>query len=167
METHITTTEYTYTAVFEPAEEGGYVVTFPALPAVITEGETLEEARAMAVEALHAYIESLALDGISPPLEKTLVRVRHSFGRPSRSLSNGGMARLPVVTPRQVISALGRAGFHAHHVRGSHHVLKHWSEPARRVVVAYHTKAIKRGTLLAILRQADLSVPAFRELLRR
>ena len=34
----ITTAEYTYTAVFEPAQEGGYVVYFPSLPGVVTEG---------------------------------------------------------------------------------------------------------------------------------
>ncbi len=39
--------EYRFTVVYEPAEEGGYVVTCPALSAVITQGETLEEARAM------------------------------------------------------------------------------------------------------------------------
>jgi antitoxin HicB len=28
--------EYSYTVLFEPAEEGGYVVTCPALPGVVT-----------------------------------------------------------------------------------------------------------------------------------
>ncbi len=40
----IQTEEYTYTAVFEPAEEGGYVVTFPSLRGCITQGDTLAEA---------------------------------------------------------------------------------------------------------------------------
>ena len=40
--------EYDYTVPFEPAAEGGYVVTCPALPGLVTEGDTLEEARAMA-----------------------------------------------------------------------------------------------------------------------
>jgi len=69
MERTIMAREYSYTAVFEPAEEGGFVVTFPALPGLITEGETLEHARAMAVEALHGYLESLAKDGLFPPAE--------------------------------------------------------------------------------------------------
>ncbi|MDV2480304.1 MAG: type II toxin-antitoxin system HicB family antitoxin [bacterium] len=51
--------EYTFTAVFEPAEEGGYVVTFPAIPNLATQGETLEEAREMAVDCLQGYLESL------------------------------------------------------------------------------------------------------------
>ena len=36
------TKEYSYTVLFEPAEEGGYVVTCPALPGLVTEGDTLE-----------------------------------------------------------------------------------------------------------------------------
>lgn len=45
---------YTFTMLFEPAEEGGYVVTCPALPGLVTEGDTLEEARRMAGDALTA-----------------------------------------------------------------------------------------------------------------
>lgn len=55
----ITTTEYAYTAVFEPAEEGGYVVTFPAIPNLVTEGDNLEEARAMAFDCIQGYLETL------------------------------------------------------------------------------------------------------------
>jgi antitoxin HicB len=61
--------ECNYTAGFEPAEEGGFVVTFPALPGLVTEGDTLEEARAMAIDALRGYLESLAKDGAAPPNE--------------------------------------------------------------------------------------------------
>lgn len=38
----------------EPAEEGGYVVTSPLDPFLITEGETVEEAFDNARDALHA-----------------------------------------------------------------------------------------------------------------
>ncbi len=65
----ITTKEYIYTAEFEPAEEGGYVVTVPALPGVVTQGETLEEARAMAADAIQGYLESLKEDGLPIPVE--------------------------------------------------------------------------------------------------
>ncbi len=51
--------EYTYTVLFEPAEEGGYVVTFPAIPTLATQGETLEEAREMAADCLQGYLETL------------------------------------------------------------------------------------------------------------
>ena len=54
--------EYSYTILFEPADEGGFVVTCPALPGLVTEGDTLEEARAMAQDAICGYIESLRQD---------------------------------------------------------------------------------------------------------
>jgi len=61
-----------YTVLFEPAEEGGYIVTCPALPGLVTEGDTLEEARAMAADAIRAYLESLQRDGEPIPPDKSL-----------------------------------------------------------------------------------------------
>lgn len=66
------TKEYSYTILYEPAEEGGYVVTCPALPGLVTEGETLDEARAMAKDAIRAYLESLRKDGLPIPPDKEL-----------------------------------------------------------------------------------------------
>ena len=45
-----------YPALFEPAEEGGYVVTFPDFGWGVTQGDTEEEARAMAADALATMI---------------------------------------------------------------------------------------------------------------
>jgi antitoxin HicB len=60
---------YSYTVVFEPDEQaGGYTVTCPALPGLVTEGDTLEEARAMAADAIRCYLESLRKDGLPLPL---------------------------------------------------------------------------------------------------
>ena len=61
--------ELRYTAVFEPAEEGGYIVTFPAIAGLATQGETLSEARTMAADCLRAYLESLQKDGEPLPYE--------------------------------------------------------------------------------------------------
>lgn len=47
----------------EPAEEGGYVALVPALPGCVTQGETREEALAMAKDAIKAYVESLRKHG--------------------------------------------------------------------------------------------------------
>jgi antitoxin HicB len=63
------TRQFSYTAVFEPAEEGGFVVTFPAIPGLATHGETLDEAGAMAEDCLRVYLESLAIDGEPAPYE--------------------------------------------------------------------------------------------------
>jgi predicted RNase H-like HicB family nuclease len=62
-------TRVRYTAVFERAEEGGYIVTFPAIPNLATHGETLDEARTMAADCLLAYLESLQKDGGRFPYE--------------------------------------------------------------------------------------------------
>jgi predicted RNase H-like HicB family nuclease len=62
--------QFTYTAVFDPVREGGYVVTFPALPRLVTEGETLEDARRMAENALRCYLEGHLEDGLPIPLEE-------------------------------------------------------------------------------------------------
>ncbi len=61
---------YRYTVIFEPAEEGGYLVHIPALNGLTTEGETLNEAREMAKDAIAGYLEALAKDGIPAPLEE-------------------------------------------------------------------------------------------------
>ncbi len=58
----MTTRSYSFTVLFEPAEEGGYTVTVPALPGLVTEGDTLEEAREMARDAIRCYLESLQKD---------------------------------------------------------------------------------------------------------
>ena len=64
--------EFNFTVLFEPVEEGGYVVKCPALPGLVTEGDTLEEARAMAGDAIRAYLESLRKDGLPVPGDKKL-----------------------------------------------------------------------------------------------
>ena len=64
--------EQSYTVLFEPAEEGGYVVFCPALPGLVTEGDTLEQARERAKEAIEGYIESLLKNGEPVPPDKVI-----------------------------------------------------------------------------------------------
>lgn len=75
------------------------------------------------------------------------------------------MTPLPAVRPEEVIRALERAGFIVERVKGSHHALKHPDKPHLHVTVAFHKKEVPRGTLRAILRQADLTVDEFLKLL--
>lgn len=63
---------YSYTTLFEPVEEGGYMVTCPALPGLITEGDTLKEARDMAKDAIRCYLESIQKENLPIPADKTL-----------------------------------------------------------------------------------------------
>lgn len=65
----IRTQEYTFTAVFEPEPEGGYTVHFPALRGCITYGETLDQARDTARDALELYLESLLEDDVPIPVD--------------------------------------------------------------------------------------------------
>ena len=50
---------YKLPLVFEPQPEGGYVVTCPLLPELITEGDTVQEALQNANGALAAIVEAL------------------------------------------------------------------------------------------------------------
>ena len=61
-----------FTVVMTPDETGGYVVTCPALPGLVTEGDTLEEARAMAADAIRCYLESLNKDGEPIPIDNSI-----------------------------------------------------------------------------------------------
>jgi predicted RNase H-like HicB family nuclease len=42
-----------------PEPEGGYTVTVPSLPGCVTWGETIEEAKEMAKEAILLYVEDM------------------------------------------------------------------------------------------------------------
>ncbi len=54
---------HNFTVIIERDEDGMYVVSVPALPGCHTEGRTLEEAKAMAVDAIQGYCESLLAHG--------------------------------------------------------------------------------------------------------
>ena len=56
-----------YTVVFEPLLEGGYNVVVPAIPEICTFGATLAEAKRMAADAIHCYLESLSKDRAAAP----------------------------------------------------------------------------------------------------
>ena len=54
---------YRVPLVFSPQPEGGFTVTSPALPELVTEGDTLTEAFANAQDALAAVVELYADEG--------------------------------------------------------------------------------------------------------
>ena len=59
-----------YTVLFEPLVEGGYMVIVPALPGIITYGETLDEAKSMSIDAIRCHCEGLLKDGEPLPEDK-------------------------------------------------------------------------------------------------
>lgn len=73
------------------------------------------------------------------------------------------MNKLPVISGRECIKALGKVGFYVKRQEGSHIILRK-DKPFTQVVVPNH-KELDRGTLRAIIRQAGLSVDKFTKLL--
>jgi predicted RNase H-like HicB family nuclease len=56
-----------YEVVLVAELEGGYSVSVPELPSVATQGETVEDALAMAKEAIELYVETMHEDGLPIP----------------------------------------------------------------------------------------------------
>ena len=54
-----------YTAVFTKAPEGGYDVSFPALPGCVTFGKNLKDAQKYAKEVLELWLEVLLEESTS------------------------------------------------------------------------------------------------------
>lgn len=61
-----------YIALIHKEARSDYGVSFPDLPGVVTAGKTLDDARAMAEEALAFHIEGLAADGETIPEPSSL-----------------------------------------------------------------------------------------------
>jgi len=73
------TGRHTFTVVLEPAEEGGFIVTVPALPELGTQGDTYDEAMANVREAIELVIEDRRARGepipadVKPQLDRVTV----------------------------------------------------------------------------------------------
>jgi antitoxin HicB len=67
---------YEYTTFFQANEHGGYTVTVPALPGLVTEGKNLEDARRMAQDAIRCYIEGLKKAKEEVPFESETAQLR-------------------------------------------------------------------------------------------
>ena len=67
-----------YTAFFEANEHGGYTVTVPSLPGLVTEGKDLEHARSMAIDAIRCYIEGLKKAKEPIPIERETAQLKIS-----------------------------------------------------------------------------------------
>jgi predicted RNA binding protein YcfA (HicA-like mRNA interferase family) len=73
--------------------------------------------------------------------------------------------KLPRVTADKVIKVLVRAGFILVRQSGSHKIYK--NTEGKRVTVPYHSgKTLHPKVLRSILRDADLTVERFKELMR-
>jgi len=60
--------ERRYTVLLDPDDEdGGYTVTVPALPGVVTQGDTVDQCLERAREAIGLHIEGLLARGLPVP----------------------------------------------------------------------------------------------------
>jgi predicted RNA binding protein YcfA (HicA-like mRNA interferase family) len=74
------------------------------------------------------------------------------------------MTRLPRVSGKEVVKVLERVGFEVKRVRGSHVFLKHPDGRATSVPV-HSRETIGPGLMRAILRDVEMDVETFNELL--
>jgi predicted RNA binding protein YcfA (HicA-like mRNA interferase family) len=75
--------------------------------------------------------------------------------------------KLPAVSGRQVVRVLESVGYQVIRQRGSHLRLRDESEPEHLPVTVPDHKTIKPGLLRQILRDANLTVDEFVDLLKR
>ncbi len=73
--------------------------------------------------------------------------------------------KLPVVSGREVVKALGRAGFDVVRQRGSHVKMRKVIAERPITLTVPLRDPLKRGTLHGILKEAGLSVEEFQEML--
>ena len=73
------------------------------------------------------------------------------------------MSSLPQISGRECVKALSKLGFVLRRQHGSHMILRR-NEPFNQLVVPDH-KELDRGTLRAIIRQANITVNEFTKLL--
>ena len=74
------------------------------------------------------------------------------------------MPKLPVIKPLQLIALLEKNGFVIVASSGSHRIMK--NQAGKRTVVPVHAKDVPTGTLLAILRDIEISKAEFEILLK-
>ncbi len=64
-----------YAVILEPDPDGGFTALVPALPGVVTEGETVAEALANAQDAIRLCLEDLRDQGTPIPASDTGARL--------------------------------------------------------------------------------------------
>lgn len=73
-----------YLVFFKEEPEGGFTVIVPSLQGCVSYGETLEEAKKMAEEAITLYIEDLVESGEEVPSDDGAFSLSMSVAKPSK-----------------------------------------------------------------------------------
>lgn len=99
-----------YPARFEPAPEGGFVVTFRDIPEAITQGDTEAEAMEMAEDVLYSSMELYFDDKRQVPLPSKAKRGEHMVALPPSAWSKVLLLNEMLeqhVTPSELARRLG------------------------------------------------------------
>ena len=75
------------------------------------------------------------------------------------------MNKLPVVSAKALVKALGKLGYEIDHQTGSHIILRQLDEPHRRLSVPNH-KELAKGTLKKLIAAVGLTPDELNDLLR-
>ncbi|PIR91781.1 hypothetical protein COZ78_01230 [bacterium (Candidatus Gribaldobacteria) CG_4_8_14_3_um_filter_42_11] len=65
------------------------------------------------------------------------------------------MPKLPILTAKETLRILQKAGFSIDHATGSHYILYH-PETGKRVTLPFHCKDLPKGTIFSILKSAGI-----------
>ena len=152
----MTVRQYRYTVLFEPAEEGGYVVTCPSLPGLVTEGDTLEEACDMAADAIRGYLESLTKDGLPIPPEDPLLHGNIIKETVAVAIEQEWTA-FPLFDRVSSFAPWSELAFLCTTCGAETTTFGIRKNPGVLVTIPYHNRDLKRGTLRSILRQAGIA----------
>ena len=130
------------TAVLEPAKEGGYTCFVEEIPAAISQGEMIQEAKANLLDALKLVLEcqrELAEKELSPQALRETIEFAGTKGWRTWSGISGSTAA----------SSTGQSGAHAI-----------WFNHARRKIASVpRHREIKEGTVRAHCRQLEIPQP--------
>ena len=74
------------------------------------------------------------------------------------------MGKLPVLSGREIIRALRKAGFEISRQKGSHVIMIKFTEGKKRIVVIPYHREVDPGTLLSIIAQAGMKRETFLDL---
>jgi len=66
------------------------------------------------------------------------------------------MPKLPISSPKKIVSILLKNGFYLDRTKGSHQIFRN-PKTHKIAVVPMHKKDLPKGTMLEILRQAGIS----------
>ena len=75
------------------------------------------------------------------------------------------MSKLPRIPSLLVIRALKRARFYEYHQSGSHIQLRRPDNPNLRITIPFHKKDLSPKTLKSIIKQAEMTIEEFLNLL--